>query len=72
MAIFTQLEKLDFTGKNVFALMTHEGSGQAGSERDVKKFCKGAKVGKSLAVHGGSVASARKTVEDWAKKNFVL
>ncbi|WP_455537995.1 flavodoxin [Terrisporobacter sp.] len=71
MAIFTQLEKLDFTGKKVFALMTHEGSGQANSEKDVKKFCKGATVGKSLAVQGGSVSSARGTVEDWAKKNLI-
>ncbi len=70
-AMFTQIEKLDFTGKKVFALMTHEGSGQAGSERDVKKYCKGATVGKSLAVHGGSVSTARNTVESWAKKELV-
>ncbi|MDO4648479.1 MAG: flavodoxin [Eubacteriales bacterium] len=70
MAIFTQLEALDFTGKNVFALMTHEGSGQAGSERDVKKYCKGARVGKSLAVQGGKVSSERTTVEKWAKENL--
>ncbi len=71
MAMFTQLEQLDFTGKHVFAVMTHEGSGQGSSERDVKKFCKGATVGKSLAVHGGSVAAAKATVADWAKKNLV-
>ncbi len=70
MAIFTQLEALDFTGKNVFALMTHEGSGQAGSERDVRKYCKGANVGESLAVKGGSVLQARETVESWAKRNL--
>ncbi len=70
MAIFTQLEALDFTGKNVFALMTHEGSGQAGSERDVRKFCKGANVGKSLAVHGGSVSSAKNEVTSWAQANL--
>ncbi len=70
MAIFTQIDALDFTGKNVFALMTHEGSGQANSERDLKKYCTGAKVGKGLAVQGGSVASAEKTVADWAIKNL--
>ncbi len=71
MAIFSQLERLDFAGKKVFALMTHEGSGQANSEKDVKKFCKGATVGKSLAVHGGRVGTARGIVEDWAKKNLI-
>ncbi len=71
MAIFTQLEKLDFTGKKVFALMTHEGSGQASSERDVKKYCKGATVGKGLAVHGGSVGTSKSVVEKWAKENLI-
>ncbi len=68
MAIFSQLERLDFTGKNVFALMTHEGSGLAGSESALKKYCKGAKVGKGLAVHGADVPRSEGTVAAWAKK----
>ncbi len=70
MAIFTQIDMLDFTGKKVFALMTHEGSGQANSEKDLKKYCKGAKIVKGLAVHGGSVASEEQTVIEWADKNL--
>ena len=31
VAVFTQLEALDFTGKKVFPVMTHEGSGIAGA-----------------------------------------
>ena len=46
MAIFTQLEKLDFAGKKVFAVMTHEGSGLGSCERDLKKICKGAVLAK--------------------------
>ena len=52
MAIFSQLDKLDFTGKKVFPVMTYEGSGQAGSAAALKKHCKGATVGYGLAVHG--------------------
>ncbi len=70
MAIFTQIDALDFTGKNVFALMTHEGSGLAGSERDLKKYCKGAAIGKSLAVQGARVASSEKLIADWSQKNL--
>ncbi len=70
MAMFTQMEALDFTGKNVFALMTHEGSGQGNSESDVRKTCRGAKVGKSLAVQGGRVGSAEAEVAAWAKENL--
>ncbi len=70
MAVFTQIETLDFTGKNVFALMTHEGSGQANSERDLRKYCKGATIGKSLAVQGGTVGSAKTKVTEWALNNL--
>ncbi len=68
MAIFSQLERLDFTGKNVFALMTHEGSGLGSCERDLKKFCKGANIGKGLAIHGADAPRSESSVVAWAKK----
>ena len=66
MPVFSQLERLDFSGKKVMALMTHEGSGLGSSERDLKKICEGAVFGKGLAVRGGSVSGAEKEVADWA------
>ncbi|NCB93921.1 MAG: flavodoxin [Clostridia bacterium] len=68
MAVFTQLEKLDFTGKKVIAVMTHEGSGLGSSERDLKKLCTGATFGKGLSVHGADAAGSESTVAAWAKK----
>ena len=70
-AIFTQLEKLDFSGKKVFPVMTHEGSGLAGSTQALKKYCKGAVVGNGLAVHGADAANSRGAVEKWAKTNLM-
>ena len=67
MAMFTQLEKLDWTGKKVMALMTHEGSGLGVCERDLKMICKGASFGKGLAVHGADAARSEATVSSWAK-----
>ena len=69
MAMLTQLEKLDFTGKKVFAVMTHEGSGLGGSERTLKQSCKGATVGRGLAVHGADAAKSEAMVAAWAKKS---
>ena len=68
VAVFTQLEKLDFTGKKVMALMTHEGSGLGSSERDLKKICKGASFGAGIAVHGADAAKSEAAVAKWAKK----
>lgn len=69
MAVFTQLEKLDWNGKKVMALMTHEGSGLGSSERDLKKICSGATFGKGLAVHGADASKSESTVAAWAKRS---
>lgn len=69
MAVVSQLERLDFTGKKVFSVMTHEGSGLGGSERTLKQSCKGAEVGKGLAVHGAEAPKSEATVAAWAKKS---
>ena len=68
MPVFTQLEKLDWKGKKVFPVMTHEGSGLGSSERDLKNACTGATVGKGLSIGGGQASSSQKKVADWAKK----
>lgn len=68
MAVFTQLERLDFAGKKVMAVMTHEGSGLGSCERDLKKLCSGATFGKGLAAHGADASKSKSTVAEWAKK----
>ena len=68
MALYTQLEALDFSGKTVHYVVTHEGSGLGGVPKTMKDACKGAKIGTSLAVQGGSVSGSEKQVKDWATK----
>ena len=70
MAVFTQLEKLDWTGNHVMAVMTHEGSGLGSCERDLKKTCAGATFGKGLAIHGADAAQSESGVAAWAKKSL--
>lgn len=67
-AVLGLLEKLDWNGKNVFGLMTHEGSGLGHSDRDLKKICVGANVGKCMAIHGSHASDCEREVADWAKK----
>lgn len=67
MAMFSQLERLDWIGKKVMAVMTHEGSGMANSERDLKRICQGAVFGPGLAVKGADVEKEQARVEAWAK-----
>lgn len=70
MAVFSAIEGLDFTGKKVFPIMTHEGSGMGSSERDLKKIIKGAKFVSGLAIHGAEAKNSEQTVVSWVKRNL--
>lgn len=52
------------TGAELF-FCTHEGSGLSGTERDIAKTAKNAKVAKGIAICGSHVDSAEKTIEGW-------
>lgn len=68
MAMFSQLERLDFAGKRVLAVVTHEGSGLGACERDLRKICAGARFGRGLAVHGADAAKSEEAVAAWARR----
>ena len=70
MALFSAIEGLDFTGKKVFPIMTHEGSGMGHSEKDLQKMIKGAKFVKGLAVHGAYAKDSEQAVVSWVNKNL--
>ncbi len=69
MAVFSLIEGLDWNGKNVFAVMTHEGSGLGSAVRDLTNACFGAKIAGSIAIRGGEAMVSKKTVSDWAIKS---
>ena len=72
MAVFTFLERYDFSGKTILPLCTNEGSGMGKSERDIKKLAPGAEVKKGLAIIGSSAADSGNTVKRWLTANGLL
>ncbi len=72
MAVFTFLEKFDFSGKTILPLCTNEGSGMGNSERDIAKACPGAKLAKGLSISGSSAAGSKPQVEKWLKSNGLI
>ena len=72
MAVYSQLERLDFTGKIVHFVVTHEGSALGGVAKTIRESCRGAIIGESLAVRGSDVISLKEKTEaqvvEWAKK----
>lgn len=62
----TALKELDFTGKTIRIVTTHEGSGLANVPKDVKRICNGAIVlDDAIAIRGADCKNARSKVENW-------
>ncbi len=64
-SMFTELEMLDFTGKDIMIFTTHEGSGLANVPKDIKKICKGANILDTIAITGSTVHFAKDKIEKW-------
>ena len=62
----TALKDLDFTGKTIRIVTTHEGSGLANVPNDVKRICKEANVrNDAIAIRGADCKNARSKIEKW-------
>ena len=72
MAVFTFLEKFDFTGKTILPLCTNEGSGMGSSEQDIKKACPGAVVKSGLSITGSRAADSKASVQKWLSAGGLL
>lgn len=64
--IETAIKNLDFNGKTIRIITTHEGSGLANVVNDIKKICNGANVlDDALAIVGSQAINAKDKVEKW-------
>ena len=62
----TTIKDLDFTGKIIRIVTTHEGSGLANVPKDVKRICIGATVlDDALAIKGTDCKTAKDIIEKW-------
>ena len=62
----TALKDVDFTGKTIRIVTTHEGSGLANVPSDVKRICKGANVlNDAISIKGTDCKNARSKIENW-------
>ena len=69
MAVFTLLEKFDFSGKTILPLCTNEGSGMGSSESDIRKTAKGASVKSGLAITGSRAGDSKGQLQKWFAEN---
>ena len=67
MAVFTFLEKYDWTGKRIIPFCTNEGSGLGASVRDIKSICGGATVESGLSITGCRTQNSENEITNWAQ-----
>jgi flavodoxin len=68
MAVFTFLERHDFSGKTIAPFCTHEGSGLGRSEGDIARLCPAATIAEGLAIHGTRAHAAKTDIENWLNR----
>ncbi len=67
--IETAIKDLDFSGKTIRIVTTHEGSGLANVVNDIKRICKGAIVlDDAIAIRGKDAKNSKSIIESWIKK----
>ena len=59
MAVFTFLEKFDWTGKTIKPFITHE---------EITEVCKGAEIKEGLSIHGADVRGFKIYIKRWIRQ----
>jgi hypothetical protein len=72
MIMSTFAESHDFTGKTVFPVTTYAMSGLGTTPQDYAVSCRGARIGKGLAVQGEKARRAERQVEAWLRRVGLL
>ena len=62
----TAIKNLDFTGKTIRIITTHEGSGLANVVNDIKRICTGANIlDDAIAIKGSEAKNSKSKIEEW-------
>ena len=72
MIMSTFAESYDFTGKTVFPVTTYAMSGLGTTPEDYAASCRGARIGKGLAVQGEKARRSEPAVEAWLRRVRLL
>ncbi len=72
MIMSTFAESHDFAGKTVYPITTHAMSGLGTTREDYAALCRGARIGKGLAVQGEKARSSQRAVAAWLRNVDLL
>ena len=70
MPLYTFFEKYDFSGRNIYVFVTHEGSGYSSTVNTIRELEPDANVIQAMSVRGGSVTDEEQNIKDYVKKQL--
>jgi hypothetical protein len=70
--MLTFTEHFDFAGKTIYPFTTHAMSGLGHAVEEYTAACRGATIGKALAIRGEQAESSRPEVETWLRRIRLL
>lgn len=70
--MLTLAERFDFAGKTVYPFTTHAMSGLGHAVKEYTAACRGATIGKALAIRGEEAETSQPTVEAWLRRIKLL
>lgn len=68
MAVFSFLERFDFTGKTIKPFCSHSGDGMGRSEQDLRRVCKTARIISGFPVSSSEIKGELSAIEDWVQE----
>jgi len=72
MIMSTFADSYDFAGKTVYPVTTYAMSGLGTTPEDYAALCRGARIGKGLAVQGEKARSSQPAIEAWLRRAGLL
>ena len=68
VAVFSFVEKLDWSGKTIRPFCIHEGDGMGRSEADLRKVCPEAQISPGLPIRSADIRHELTALEDWLEE----
>lgn len=70
--VYSFLERVDLTGRQIHLFCTHGGDGFGDSAEEIQRLCPGCEIHKGVAIRDTEIADAREVLKNWLYEEALL
>lgn len=71
-AVYSFLERVDLTGRQIHLFCTHGGDGFGDSAEEIRRLCPGCEIHKGVAIRDTEISDAREVLKNWLNEEALL